>query len=235
MVEPSLLEHLSSDARRTHDALVAGPTAPVAHCPGWSVTDLVRHHGDVHRWATAIVESGERQRTELTGPEPVEALAQWYVEGADRLVQVLAATDPDRECWTFGDPPHTVRFWFRRQALEAAIHRWDAQHAVGEPEGFAPTLAADGVAEVVEMFFPRQLRSGRTPPLSAPVALRATDVGAQWVLGASDDAAPVAEIAGPAGALFLLLWRRRTLGDPTLAYTGPAALRAELADGRFAP
>ena len=33
----------------------AGPDAPVPACPGWRMRDLVRHVGNVHRWATGYV------------------------------------------------------------------------------------------------------------------------------------------------------------------------------------
>ncbi|MEU9007352.1 maleylpyruvate isomerase N-terminal domain-containing protein, partial [Streptomyces sp. NPDC048551] len=33
----------------------AGTEAPVPTCPGWRVSDLLRHTGAVHRWATGFV------------------------------------------------------------------------------------------------------------------------------------------------------------------------------------
>jgi hypothetical protein len=40
------------------DAAEADLTDPVPTCPGWTVADLLRHHGGVCRWATAIVRDG---------------------------------------------------------------------------------------------------------------------------------------------------------------------------------
>ena len=47
------------DALRTQGELMAlaagagaGPDDPVPSCPEWTVRDLVRHLGGVHRWAT---------------------------------------------------------------------------------------------------------------------------------------------------------------------------------------
>ena len=62
-------------------------------------------------------------------PSPAELLA-WFEAASATLVEALAAADPSAPVWTF-TPDHTVRFWFRRQAHEAAVHRYDAELAAG--------------------------------------------------------------------------------------------------------
>jgi hypothetical protein len=58
------------DALRTEGELmvaaaaVADGGAAVPTCPEWTVRDLIRHTGGVHRWATSFVATG---RTEPTG------------------------------------------------------------------------------------------------------------------------------------------------------------------------
>lgn len=235
-----LLPHLARDVATIEGVLAAAPGARVERCPGWSVADLVRHHGGVHRWATAIVESGGEAADGYVGPQDLVELAAWYRAGADRLVSVLAATDPDRSCWTFGRPPARTWFWTRRQVLEAAVHRWDAQRAAGPADGFPAPVAAAGLSEVADDLFPRQVALGRTPALSSPVLLRALDLDRTWVLGGAGHGSAAAEVAaaevaGPADDLLLLLWRRADLDGPGLVFTGPDELRAELAAARFAP
>src|SRR3712207_7465665 len=51
-----------------------------------------------------------------------------------------SAADPAAPTWSF-TTDRTAGFWVRRQALETAVHRWDAQHAAGEPERIDPALA----------------------------------------------------------------------------------------------
>jgi len=49
----------------------------------------------------------------------------------------LKGADPDSNCWTFGLPRSRL-FWFRRQALETAVHAWDVQHATANPIPLTP-------------------------------------------------------------------------------------------------
>jgi uncharacterized protein (TIGR03083 family) len=159
-------------------------------------------------------------------------LLAWYDEGAGRMLGLLARTDPEAPCWAFGPKPSTVRFWFRRQAHENAVHAWDAQAAVGPPPPIDPLLALDGIDEVVTMFFPRQVRLARIPPLDRSLGVRAGADG--WVLAGDGTAYPPVEraeavVSGPAEALYLLLWRRIGLDDERLGLEGdPAAAAAVL-------
>jgi uncharacterized protein (TIGR03083 family) len=228
------IRQVTASGRVILGVLTEAPDAPVVHCPGWTVADLVRHHGDVVRWVATIVRTGEEDPIEYTGPaDPVE-LAPWYNEGVSGLVDMLASSDPARPCWTFGRPPAVTGFWIRRQALEAAVHAWDAQRAIEAQTDLATDLAVAGIDEVLEFFFPRQIDLGRTPPLSAPVGLHATDVDRHWeIAGAADE--PQARIAAPASHLLLLLWRRTDLDDPVIDFTGTAVARAEVGAVLFAP
>jgi uncharacterized protein (TIGR03083 family) len=208
------LAHLRADADAVLAALSVGdPSAPVAACPGWTLRDLVVHLGGVHRWARQIVSTGELQRQQEE--HEVVDLAAWFAEGAAALLDVLAAADPAEPCWSF-TTDRTKGFWRRRQALETVVHRWDAEHAVGEPGPIDPVLAADGVAEVVDLMAPRQVKLGRIGPLPVAVELRALE-GGRWVLGE----APVsATVTASAEVLLLLLWHRVDPGDPRVRVDG---------------
>lgn len=229
------LDSLLADVTTVTEIVRSSPREPVAHCPGWSVADLVDHHGEVLRWAARIVDSGERVGEEFRGPSDVTELADWYTAGAQEFVSVARSVDRDRACWTFGGPPGKTWFWIRRQALEAAIHRWDAEFAIGRPGGFPTGVASAGITEVVEDFFPRQIALLRSTGLSAAVALHATDSDEGWILGRDRGADPVAVVKGPAAVLFLLLWRRTNVDDHRVEYSGPAELAREIRATRFAP
>jgi uncharacterized protein (TIGR03083 family) len=194
--------------------------AAVPDCPGWTLTDLAHHLGGVHRWArTAVVEGRSGQKT-FDAPADREALVGWFRDGATALADTLRASDPATPCWTIGTDPHVAGFWFRRQAHETVLHARDA----GAAAPLDPTLALDGVDEVVTMFLPRQLRLGRTAPLAAALALT-PDEGGRWLLARADDpvADPDATVAGPAEAVLLLLWHRIDLDDPCLTVSGSRA------------
>jgi uncharacterized protein (TIGR03083 family) len=160
-------------------AAVAGidPDGTVPTCPDWTVRDLARHTGGVHRWATGFV----RGRTEplaaaldeVVGTWPADAeLAAWLAQGCAELVAALATAPDDLQCWTFLPAPSPRGMWARRQAHETAIHRVDAQLAAGLPvSAFAPAFAADGVDgvdELLSLFVPRRSTALRADP---PVTL----------------------------------------------------------------
>jgi uncharacterized protein (TIGR03083 family) len=171
-------------------------------------------------------------------PSPTDraGLLAWYDDGAGTLLDLLAGTDPDTPCWTFGPRPSTARFWFRRQAHEHAVHAWDAFASQGRARPIDAALAVDGVDEVVRMFFPRQVRLRRIEPLTRSLAVAPGDVvgGAQVLAGdgtqeVTPDGAD-ATVTGSVGLLELLLWGRATLDDEGLTVTGdPAAAQAVLA------
>ncbi len=80
------------------------------------------------------------------------------------------------------------------------MHRWDAETATLGRSTLDPGLAADGVEEYLELGLPRVLvREGVRPPEST-LHLRATDVGADWVITSRDGVCTVASPAGAMGA-----------------------------------
>lgn len=220
------LRHLRADT----DAVLAvldldALGEPVSSCPGWTVRELVEHLGSVHRWAAEIVRTGSP--APLGQQSGIEDLRRWFAAGAEALIEALATAEPAAACWSF-TTDRTAGFWHRRQALETAVHRWDAQHAVGQPAPIDPALATDGVSEVVTLLMPRQVAMNRIPTLSTSVRLRATDTGREWLLGDGD---PMAGVEAAAETLLLLLWHRVDPGDPRVRIDGEAApvLRLALA------
>jgi uncharacterized protein (TIGR03083 family) len=199
---------------------------PVPGCPGWTVIDLARHLGGIHRWARVALDG--KPGAEPAGPDDEVAVAHWYRTGAEELISALIARGPDAPCWTFGEP-HTTRFWMRRQAQETTLHRWDLQCALGADAHIDNAVAVDGIAEVAEMFLPRQVRLGRMSAQPTAVELR-TDCGERFVLRTADNVATATAVHGPAEALLLLVWKRIPLDDSRLSITGDG----EAADAFFA-
>jgi uncharacterized protein (TIGR03083 family) len=212
---------------------------PVPSCPGWTVADLVDHLGQTHLWAEHCVRVGDPNLTERDAPATDRAaLSAWYSECARVLIETLRVTDPASECWTFGLCPRTAAFWFRRQAHEAAMHRWDLGAALDRDVGYPSSLAVDGVDEVVSIFFPRQVRLQRIAPLERSLAVRADGLG-RWVLagdGTARTVGPVdAEVSGPPEALVLLLWGRIRLDDPRIQLTGDQGAAASVLSAGIVP
>lgn len=180
--------------------------APVAHCPGWSVRDLAVHLGGVHQWAAHAV-THRSPSMEPVPPRPTAAadeLAGWYRRSAAGLVEVLDASPPEAPAWTLDPDDRTAGFWRRRQVHETAMHVWDLEGAVGTPRPYAPSLAWDGVLEVADVMYPRQVRLGRVEPVTPALRLAATDVAGEVTLGAG----PAVEVRAAAEVLLRLLWHR---------------------------
>ncbi|HEX5586572.1 MAG TPA: maleylpyruvate isomerase family mycothiol-dependent enzyme [Acidimicrobiia bacterium] len=166
----------------------AGLDASVPACPGWTVFDLVEHVGNVQRWAALTVTTlpTERiSRSEMRELPPPAELVAWFRAASATLVDALAAADPSAPVWTFSGE-HSVRFWFRRQAHEVAVHRWDAALAAGAPTPIDTSLAIDGIAEWLEMSLGR-LASGLVGH-GETVHLHCTDTSAGTATDAGSEA-----------------------------------------------
>ena len=179
--------------------------APVPSCPGWSVRDLVVHLGGVHQWAAhAVVGGNPHLEPEPPTDDGHSGLTAWYRHHASHLVDVLTSTAPDAPAWTLDDRDPTAQFWRRRQVHETVMHVWDAENALGRPRPMDPSLAWDGVLEVRDVIYPRQVRLGRVQPVSHAIRLVATDVAGDAVIGDGE----VITLHDSAETLLRLLWHR---------------------------
>jgi uncharacterized protein (TIGR03083 family) len=198
--------------------------AAVPTCPDWTVRDLVRHMGGVHRWATGFVAEGRTEPggpglDEIVGTGPDDAgLADWLRHGCASLVAALRAAPADLECWTFLPAPSPLAMWARRQAHETAIHRVDAELAAGRTVNpFAAPFAADGVDELLTGIVARRSSKVEVEEL-ATMVVRCCDLDAAWTVhldqvgvtttrGAGET--PVScSVSGAASDLYLALWNR---------------------------
>ena len=218
----------ADDVRRATDrfsAALAGadPAAVVPSCPGWAVRDLVSHLGNVYTWSAAVVAAREKApRSEDVAP--ADDLTGWYDVRADRLVEALAAADPEDPCWNFAGVHETAGFWTRRQVHETGMHLVDLDQAHARRTDVDPAAATDAITETLAVFLPRLHAAGVTADLVAPVSLIATDTARTWTLtpaaegppalSTGDASAAIAEdrLEGPAEALWLLLWKRADHG-----------------------
>ena len=129
------------------------PAAPVPACPDWTVADLAKHLGGVHRWAAHLVATlaTERDRApqDPTRPGPdgtADEWADWLADGGRRLVATLRAADGTSPVWTWGDGTD-VAWWTRRQLHETLVHRIDALQAAGAEWTVDPGVAVDAIDE----------------------------------------------------------------------------------------
>ncbi|NES31547.1 maleylpyruvate isomerase family mycothiol-dependent enzyme [Micromonospora terminaliae] len=161
----------------------APPETPVLSCPGWTVADLAHHLTRMYVWARTVLTAGTASRPERHDPEPPAGRTpeQWYRQEYERLMTLFEALDPEAPAWNFAPQPKKAAFWPRRAAHETAVHRWDAQLAIGAGEPIEAKLAADGVSEVLDTWLPagRRIQPGQWHGV---VQLTATDAAQEWYL-----------------------------------------------------
>jgi uncharacterized protein (TIGR03083 family) len=201
----------------------SGLGAEVSACPGWTVERLIGHTGRIHRWAASFLALGGGVGEPDPGPRPPqgEAILPWYREALDGLVAELDRHDPAEPVQSFIGQAD-VGFWFRRQAHEIAVHRWDAEDAVtpGGATPVAPELAADGIDEWLHLFVPRFLvdKGDGTPAdlVGATLHIHCTDTAGEWLLTLTAEGVDVqrvhakgdAALRGAASDLLLAVWHR---------------------------
>ena len=236
-----LLEAIRREGAALAEALGHDLSAEVPTCPGWTLETLANHCGRIHRWATAAVRSRATERPEFPARPPVID-HEWVEEGVAELAAALEAAGPDEPCWNFmGQPPET-RFWFRRQAHETSVHRWDAQKARrADPEPIETELALDGIDELVDVILPLGYSGD---DIGGSVHLHATDSPhGEWLIVTKDGELLVghdhqkADVAVRATAsdLLLWLWGRLPLDGPGFEVFGEPAVAARLREVLKAP
>ncbi|GAA4676873.1 maleylpyruvate isomerase family mycothiol-dependent enzyme [Gordonia humi] len=222
------LESLGTEGSQICSTPAVDLARPVPTCPDWTVRDLVVHIGAVHRWAARHVaepvDSTVRFGFDTSDVPDGDAVVGWYADRLRDLCEVLRDTDPDRPVRAFGRPG-LARFWFRRQAHETAVHRWDLQNASeAGPSPIDAALAVDGIAEWFEVFVPRVLRRADLPEgaVGTVVGVRPDDADGHTVRLASDGATtepharPDVVVRGSASDILLGLWRRIPMRDLTV-------------------
>jgi uncharacterized protein (TIGR03083 family) len=213
----------------------------VPSCPGWSVSDLVIHLGAVHRYVARVIterlteQADGEDRTFLTlptdlrgWPRPEDApnrgpvppgLLDWFTAGAAALESLFETHRPDETVWTWSRD-QSVGFWVRIQTIEAAVHRWDAENAIGTAQPVEADLAADAIGHTFEIMAPARRAWRQAPPGSGErFRFRQADGTATWMVHFAGDevrltettetAGPCdVELAGTASDLMLFLWQR---------------------------
>jgi uncharacterized protein (TIGR03083 family) len=222
-------DHLADAAER------AGLAAAVPPCQPWLVKDLLRHTGYIHRWAARHIT--ECPDTVLDGPPEADILhggatdpdlLAWFRAGHAALVQTLSTADPGLRCATFIDSPSPLAFWARRQAHETAIHRADADSALGVRPGYPPDFAADGIDELI-MGFGQRRKYRPSAEHNGNMQVRTTDTGHAWHVGTEggriqarrgDDGSASCTVTGPASGLYLFLWNRSDAAQAGVTISG---------------
>jgi uncharacterized protein (TIGR03083 family) len=217
-------------------------TRTVPTCPDWTLRQLAIHVGRAHRWAAQMVttRSAEwippRQVPDGRMPDDPAQHAPWLRAGAARVIDAVreAGSDP---VWAF-DRLRPAVFWGRRMAHETAVHRADAELAMGRAAGFAPDIAADAIDEWLGFMSALTAGDQRLDALpdGGVVHVHATDEdlgeAGEWLVRREGSELVVEHghgkgnvaLRGPAARLLLVLLRRVPPDDPQVQVMGDAAV-----------
>jgi uncharacterized protein (TIGR03083 family) len=222
------VDAIAAQSRQVSSAVAAADLdTRVPTTSAWSVRDLAHHIGTVQRYWSENVRAKnpeERFGGPLTALPPDSDLLAWLGWCNYSLLSALREAGPDSPCWAWwGDPtPHTAGAVARHQAQEVAVHRWDAEGAVGASAPLPAELANDGVPEFIEVMVGPDVAA-----LRGGVTLRAIDTGGSWTVGpdaagGGSSSVGEAQLNATASELVLMLYRRLPVpdadvdGDPML-------------------
>lgn len=210
----------------------------VPSCPDWDLAELIRHTGRVHRWVTGIVSTRASEfpgwSKSVTGlPEDTAELPDWLAAGASPLLAELSG-DPATELWSFAGGGN-IRWWSRRMLQETAVHRSDAELALGLDPVVDAAVAVDGVEELLGVLLPARGGGAGARALDRvgdSLHLHATDAAGEWTIVLTEEGfeyspahtKATAAVRGTASDLLLLLWGRRAVVDPRYEVFGDGEL-----------
>src|SRR4051812_18430576 len=111
MTADRLLSVMRADGAALADAAAKDLDAPIPSCPGWSMSRLVTHTGQVHQWAAEMVRTQSPTRIDrktLAPPPQGAAVVDWYRERVNELAAVLETADPGAPVWNWTAAPQTA-------------------------------------------------------------------------------------------------------------------------------
>ncbi|MFZ8997311.1 MAG: maleylpyruvate isomerase family mycothiol-dependent enzyme [Ilumatobacteraceae bacterium] len=225
-------DRLAADGIRFTALIAAGDLdAPVAACPGWDVRRLVVHVGTVLGWAATCIADAAPPAS-MTEFEPGDRdLGEWFGDRVATIEPTIRSLDPAAPTWHPFPVERVAGVWPRRLTHELAMHRWDAEAAVGDPSPIDAELAADGIDEYFELAVPRLLRRDGVVLPTSSFHVHCTDVEGEWYVEGTDGEYRLerahrkgdAALRGPAESLLLRLWGR-PVADGVLDAVGDAAV-----------
>jgi uncharacterized protein (TIGR03083 family) len=222
------------------DAARSGLKDPVATCPGWYVATLTAHIGEVQRfWALQIRTRAQEaqdlprsaydscpglydwQQAAESGQPDLDAipkgLVNWFEQATAELVTAFQAIDPEEPVWHWSGDNRAITH-MRNQAMEATVHRWDAQNAHAVTTPIDPIIAVDGINQHFQVQIPAARSWSETPrPGSGETYhFHRTDGEGEWLVHFQGDGVTIRQehskgdvaLRGSAENLFLWLWGR---------------------------
>ena len=192
--------------------------AVVPNCPGWTVDSVVEHLsiGLGFGYPVAMAAASNTPDSDVfatadwpTGTLTGRAALRRFSEIFAACISTFESTDPTSPCWTYAGPG-VAAFWFRRAAIETALHRIDIEEALAvDHENLAPDRAFDAIVETLEFALPFAATMVDAP--TGPLVVESTDIGLHMLAGEyspSVDRTRAGQITGDGHAVLCTLWGR---------------------------
>lgn len=247
------IEAIRSNSAWLADAARAGLREPVPSCPGWSVATLVAHIGEVQRFWAHQIETRAQEPRELPdaafdscpgllewyraaeeGSADLDAipggLIGWFEAATKELLAAFETIDPEETVWHWSGDNRAIAH-LRNQAMEATVHRWDAQIAHPAITPIDPLIALDGIDQHFQVQIPAARRWGTAAQGNGETYhFHRTGGPGEWMVRFDGDEVTVrpehakGDVAarGTVEDLFLWLWGR--IPSDRLDVHGDAAL-----------
>jgi uncharacterized protein (TIGR03083 family) len=231
MDQAGYIASIEAESTALADAATGHLDQKVPACPDWTVTDLVEHIGRVFGWVRAVLAAGGARPAGgfAKPPSDSDRLLDWYGQVRDGMIADLASHRPQDPAWAFvPSAPQNAGWWCRRQALESAVHRFDAQSASGMPAGLDAALAAEGIDEYLTELLPRIASNKPVERLTGTFHVHTTDTEGEWSLDFDAEGLAVRRehskadtaVRGPASGLYLWILNRQTVDEAGLEVFG---------------
>jgi uncharacterized protein (TIGR03083 family) len=173
LTKAQYLEAIRDNSALLIDAAGVDLKTPVPTCPGWYAAALVAHIGEVQRFWAFMVRTRAQEPADLPDEEfdscpgllewyratdnaPAnldtipECLVEWSRASTGQLLQAFEGVQPEEKIWHWSGDNRAITH-LRNQAMEATVHRWDAQNAQGVTSPIDPVIALDGIAQHFEV------------------------------------------------------------------------------------
>ena len=189
------------------------PETPIPACQGWTMAHLVSHLAPFYSgWfrynLRHPVGDGDVMASVTSAPPlPDDHLDRvgYFLDACAGFTSLAREIDLDAPVWAFWTS-QPARFWFKRAATELAVHTWDAQDAVGDPDPVRPDRAATTIDESLRGVWPGVIaighhllpRDDRPVVPNTPAGFVTTDTGHRWRVDPTSDGLQVTTVDLPA-------------------------------------
>ncbi len=207
---------------------------PVPNCPGWAVVDVLNHLASGLGLAYPVaMATAPGTPTELvfsavawpTTAASGRAAIEQFSANLDGCIRAFEVADPNASCWTYAGSG-VAAFWFRRAAIETALHRIDVEEALATTTSMSAERTRDAIVETLEFALPFAITSTAAPSGSLRVESDELDLRFDLEVG---PASPEANISGPGDVLLRALWGRQPADSDRAGFVieGDAAVADE--------